>query len=187
MKNNTSCFKRVSAQDGVHQKELDELTSKADVLQKMLCQRLKDHIGTRAMARKDHWVWKFSLKNLIVVASFMILAGHTKPRIACISEGGSLLSPDVNKFAPCEMSPEPSTNNGMFIRSGKVTGRGVQTRLMEHKSCAVAKLASSNFYGMYPSEISSRSERRDKKGCFEDLLLLGLIQKAPVLNLPVKA
>lgn len=51
-----------------------------------------------------------------------------------------------------------------------MTGRGVGTRLTEHKSCAKANHASSNFYGLYPSVDSSRSERLGKKGCFEDLL-----------------
>jgi hypothetical protein len=70
----------------------------------------------------------------------MILAGHTKPRIACISEGGSLLSPNTNKFAPCRrwLKHEGCLffdyNGGVFIRSGNETGGGVESRLMQNNS-----------------------------------------------------
>ena len=115
--------------------------------------------------------------HLAVVAAYMILAGHTKPRIACIKEGGALLFPDANKFAPCAMQPKHEgcylffdNNERVFIRSGKVTGGGVESRLKQHKSGAEAEIASLQFYDQYPSEKPARSEKRDKRGFFEDLL-----------------
>ena len=97
------CFKA----DALGEQELErtKLKAKADVLLKMFRQRLKEHILKRAESRIDHWVWKFARKNLAVVAAYMILAGHTKPRITCIREGGSLLSLNVNNFTPCLRSP----------------------------------------------------------------------------------
>jgi len=172
-----SCFKSEAPLNAQQKKELAELQTKADILVKMLRQRLKEHVKIRAISRTDHWVWKLSRKNLAVVAAYMILAGHTKSRIACIKEGGSLLSPNANKFAPCRMQPKHEGcylffdyNDGVFIRSGKVTGGGVESRLMQHKSGAEAEIASSNFYDQYPSESTARSDKRDKRGFFEDLL-----------------
>ncbi|KAL7498904.1 hypothetical protein ACHAWT_008594 [Skeletonema menzelii] len=171
-----SCFKSDANLDDGLMKYKAELQKKADVLVKMLRQRLKEHIKTRAISRRDHWVWNLARKNLSVVAAYMILAGHTKPRIACIKEDGALLFPDTNKFAPCAMHPKHEGcylfydyNECVFIRSGKVTGGGVESRLKQHKSAAEAEIASSRFYDQYPSEKTVRSEKRDKRGFFEDL------------------
>ena len=164
------CFKA----DALGEQELERTKLKAKA---GIRQTLKVHILKRAESRSDHWVWKFARKNLTVVAAYMILAGHTKPRITCIREGGSLLSPNVNNFTPCLRSPTHEgcylffdNNDGVFIRSGKVTGRGVEERLKEHKSGAEAETASSNFYDLFPSECSSRADKRGRKGYFEDLL-----------------
>mmetsp|Transcript_22807 Transcript_22807/g.34556 ORF Transcript_22807/g.34556 Transcript_22807/m.34556 type:complete len:638 (+) Transcript_22807:612-2525(+) len=191
-----SCFKSEAPLNAQQKKELTELQSKADILVKMLRQRLKEHVKIRAISRRDHWVWKLSRKNLALVAAYMILAGHTKSRIACIKEGGSLLSPNANKFAPCRMQPKHEGcylffdyNDGVFIRSGKVTGGGVESRLMQHKSGAEAEIASSNFYDLYPSESTARSDKRDKRGFLKiywRCLLLGLIQTVTLPNLQVK-
>lgn len=99
-----SCFNILPTQEEANRKELAELKTKADTLQKILCQRLKEHVGRRAISTKDSWVWKFAHKNLAVVSAFMILAGHTKSRIACIAEGDALLAPVLNKFIPCTRS-----------------------------------------------------------------------------------
>ena len=172
-----SCFKSGVSLDDQQTKDKAELMKTADILVKMLRQRLKEHIKIRAISRRDHWIWKFARKNLSVVAAYQILAGHMKPRIACIKEGGALLFPNANKFAPCAMHPKHEgcylffdNNDCVFIRSGKVTGEGVESRLKQHKSCAEAEIASSRFYEQYPSEKTSRAEKRDKRGCFEDLL-----------------
>lgn len=171
-----ACFKATRADQ---EEERSKLKEKADVLMKILRQRLKQHIDMRAGTRKDHWVWKFARKNLAVVAAYMILADHTKSRIACMKEGDSLLSPNQNqnKFKPCMRAPKHEgcylfydSNKGVFIRSGKVTGRGVDERLLEHEKGAKAETAASDFYDLYPSEDSSRKEKRGKKGFFEDLV-----------------
>ena len=169
-----ACFKAPRRVE--QEEERAELKAKADVLMKILRQRLKQHIDKRAGTRKDHWAWKFARKNLAVVAAYKILAGHTKSRIACVKEGNSLLSPNINKFRPCLQSPKDEgcylffdSNDGVFIRSGKVTGRGVDKRLDEHKSGAESVTAQSDFYELYPSEHSARAEKRSKKGFFEDL------------------
>jgi hypothetical protein len=172
------CFKAPHGDDEEERKnERSKLKKNADVLMKILRHRLKQHIDKRAATRKDHWAWKFARKNLAVVAAYMILADHTKSRVACVKEGNSLLSPKENKFKPCKTSPKHEgcylffdSNNGVFIRSGKVTGRGVDERLSEHKSGAEATTAESDFYDLYPSEESARKEKRGKKGFFEDLL-----------------
>lgn len=100
-----ACFKATRADQ---EEERSKLKEKADVLMKILRQRLKQHIDMRAGTRKDHWVWKFARKNLAVVAAYMILADHTKSRIACMKEGDSLLSPNQNqnKFKPCMRAPK---------------------------------------------------------------------------------
>ncbi len=172
-----SCFKSDAPLDDRQKKEKAELLTKADILVKMLRQRLKDHIKNRAESRRDHWVWNFSRKNLAVVAAYMILAGHIKTRIACVKGDGSLLFPNENKFAPCQMQPKYEgcylffdSNECVFIRSGKVTGGGVESRMIQHKKAAEAEIASSQFYDQYPSQKTARSEKRDKRGFFEDLL-----------------
>jgi len=170
-----ACFK--APRHDEQEKERAELKAKADVLMKILRQRLKQHIDKRAGTKKDHWSWKFARKNLAVVASYKILAGHTKSRISCVKEGNSLLSPNLNKFKPCLRSPNHEgcylffdNNEGVFIRSGKVTGRGVDKRLDEHKSGAESATAQSDFYDLYPSECCTRAGKRGKRGFFEDLV-----------------
>ena len=55
------------------------------------------------------------------------------------------------------------------MRSGKVCGRGFMKRMKEHEMGAKAEKSSSNFYFMYPSQTSKRSEKRDRRGVFEIL------------------
>ena len=58
-------------------------------------------------------------------------------------------------------------NRSTFIHSGKVTGHGFQVRNQEHAKCASATKSTSNFYFLYPSRTTQRSEKRDKQGVFE--------------------
>ena len=103
---------------------------------------------------------------------------HIKFDISCLSEKDCLLAIDVlSKFVKCADKPSwegaylyYDTVRGVFIRSGKVTGRGMKKRDDEHLTCAKAKRASSKLYEWFPSVHSPRASSKNKKGYFESLM-----------------
>ena len=89
----------------------------------------------------------------------MILSGHAKSDIACLNERDSLLVTDSSRYVKCANSPSSEgaylylySVRQVFIRSGKVDGRGFSVRNEEHKKAAKESRPSSTFYRLYGRE-----------------------------------
>ena len=122
---------------------------------------------------------KLACKNLAVNAACMVLSGHTKMDLAYLDESACLLTVDSKSFPPCIAFNHREgcylyydRNLGAFVRSGKVTRRGFVVQDDEHVKGAMASSANSHFYFVYPSKHSSRADKRDKQGLFENLIQL---------------
>ena len=157
----------------------------ADVLAAMLRIRLKNHINhpnrVRSESKRNHWIWDWAEKNLPVCAAYMIAAGHVQPNFQSLNDEESLLSSDSNKFIPINGFPN---HHGVYlnndtklqqpIRSGKKTSfgdkvEGFAARIEQHKKGCSAPNPTSNFYKLYPSNSSGRSQNTSKQGVYEAL------------------
>ena len=157
----------------------------ADVLAAMLRIRLKNHINhpnrVRSESKRNHWIWDWAEKNLPVCAPYMIAAGHVQPNFQSLNDEESLLSSDSNKFIPINGFPN---HHGVYlnndtklqqpIRSGKKTSfgdkvEGFAARIEQHKKGCSAPNPTSNFYKLYPSNSSGRSQNTSKQGVYEAL------------------
>jgi len=166
---------------GVGLEVSEEDKTKADLLVKMLRERFHEHLKQRIKdkARRTHWSMKLAYKNLAVDAALMVLSNHSAQYLECLGDSDSLLNTGVNCFIPGMRFPDRQgaylyrdNNRGKIIRSGKKTRGGIVGRHKEHLKAAKAKKATSNFYNLYPSELSPRKTNRNKKGYFEGLSLL---------------
>ena len=119
---------------------------------------------------------QFAYKNLPIVAAVLALSGHIKLDLDCLNDRDSLLNIAYGCYVNCQDCPH---NEGaylyfdkvrsVFVRSGKVGGRGFAERDKDHISGAKAARPSSRFYRLYPSKESSRATSK-RKGHFESLL-----------------
>jgi len=155
-----------------------KIKEKADLLVRMIRGRFSEHIKSRikSVQKRNHWSMKLAYRNLAVSAACMVLTDHTKMDLKCLDESSCLLAINTNSFLPCAAFPDREgcylyfdVNRGMFVRSGKVTRRGVVVRGDEHHKASKAAHASSHFYFVYPSKESARADKRDKQGFFEHL------------------
>ena len=139
------------------------LIDKADVLQKKLVERLTHHIRRRVNPKKqNHWCLSWASSNFAQMAALMILSNHIKDEIDCLDSNTTLLKRGEYFFITAENEEAKKqgvylhydTNDGKWIRSGKVTGRGFDARNKEHRKYAAAKHATSRFYRRYPTKSS---------------------------------
>ena len=135
-----------------------------------LKQRIKEK------ARRDHWCMRFALKNLPVVAAALVLSGHVKKDVSCLNGRDSLLVTDSSCYVRCCDMPDKEgaylymdTVRQVFVRSGKVAGRGFLDRHKDHLRGAKESRPLSTFYRSYPSELSSRANNT-RRGHFESLV-----------------
>ena len=164
----------------------EEQKKKSDLLLDILKIRFTSHVQERIADRTkwNHWSLQWSVKNLPVVAAYMILFEHEKKDLTCIEERSSLLNRNQNFLRP-EVDTEVcegcyiyfDTNKEIFIRSGKVTGkdRGFVSRHKEHKRAAESNsvlVADSKFYRSYPAKTSLRSGSVNRKGYFDNIIQL---------------
>eukprot|EP00956_Cyclotella_meneghiniana_P037122 scaffold134700_cov46-Cyclotella_meneghiniana.AAC.1 len=160
----------------------DEMKAKADMLVKILRQRMQQLMNSRGVdkKRREHWVINTANKNLAVVAAYMVLLNHVKNDVSRLDETNSLLSLDTSKFVDCRSSLSMNshigaylyydTNIGEFIRSGKVSAKGFLDRHEEHAKAAAREASSDNkFYTLYPTKANPRSKSTLAKGVFESL------------------
>ena len=129
-------------------------------------------------SKRDHWCLKWAMKNLSVVAAYMALFDHIKGDIGCLSEMSCLLS-SPDKLLVCTNAEANlqgcylyyDTNERLWIRSGKCTGRGFAARHDEHlkKALSPTNTDNSTFYDSYPSRDSQRAGSSIKDGHFEFL------------------
>ena len=114
-----------------------ECCDKADVLQKTLLSRLTNHIRRRITDKKkmEHWSLQWAAKNLSQMAALMVLFKHVKDDINCLDDNATLLNTPIFfvKVAGDESNKQGAylhydNNDGCWIRSGKVTGRGLKVK-----------------------------------------------------------
>ena len=155
-----------------------DMKLKADALITILQARFKTFVKQRIKQqnKRDHWCLRFAYNNLPLVAAIMILSGHTKIDLECLNERDSLLVTDSSRYVNGADSPSSEGAylyldgvRQVFIRSGKVAGRGFSTRDEEHKKAAKESRPSSTFYRLYPSKESTRAKCR-RRGHFESLV-----------------
>ena len=109
----------------------------------------------------------------------MVLFQHVKNNLSCLDETTTLLGNSQHFLLTSNSEANLQgaylyydSNNLVWIRSGKVTGRGFKVRDTEHLKKAKAKnitTKTSRFYVAYPSIHSARATSKAKKGVFEDL------------------
>ena len=110
-------------------------------------------------------------------AALMILFNHIKHDLDCLDENTTLLNKD-NFFITAESEGESNkqgtylyfdTNDGIWTRSGKVTGWEFSVRHSEHRKYAGTPRTTSRFYLRYPSKASKRRTSSNRKGYFDNL------------------
>lgn len=83
----------------------------------------------------------FTRVNLPVVTAVMVLSGYLKSNLECLNESDSLLITDSIYFLKCDDYANKdkegaylcfNTVCNMFVRNGKVAGRGFVVRGDEH-------------------------------------------------------
>jgi hypothetical protein len=85
-------------------------------------QLLKKRIENEA--KRAHWSFNLSSKNLAIVAAYMVMVDHVKTDLKCLDKYDSLLSHCTHKFMLSATYPNCEgaylyydTNLGEFIRS----------------------------------------------------------------------
>ena len=64
---------------------------------------MKDPV--KQAAKKNHWILRFTFKNLPIIAATMILSKHLKLDLKCLGKSECLLSSNANQFIPCLAFP----------------------------------------------------------------------------------
>lgn len=159
--------------------EVSEATKvAADQLLILLRSRFKVLLKRRIQQAswRNHWSMRFAYRNLPVVAAVLVLSGHIKSDLGCLNEQDSLLTTDSNCYIKCADCPNNEgaylyfdTVRCVFVRSGKVGGRGFVERGNDHVKGSKENRPSSGFYRLYPSKESSRSNNK-RRGYFESLI-----------------
>jgi hypothetical protein len=159
-----------------------EMMDKADLLVKMLQCRLNELFNKRNvnMERRNHWAIKLALKNLSVVAAYMVLCEHVKSSLTCLDETKCLLTPLNIKFLACELYNNHigaylyyDNNLGEYIRSGKVSGEGFGKRHEQHlQKAKKSGIPESDFYLWYPTKDNVRAQSNVTRGTFDSLTQL---------------
>jgi hypothetical protein len=159
----------------------NKMKEQADVLQRLLLQRLTSHVQRRCPNPKgSKWVFNFTAENLGRMAAMMCLQGHMKRDLTCLGEDKTLLVSSSIAFNSARRQMMKAregcylyydTNDGIFIRSGKVSGRSFETRDKEHERAA-GQGTDSLFYRRYPATVLTGQSHRGRKGSFGSLLQL---------------
>ncbi|KAL7502336.1 hypothetical protein ACHAXN_000316 [Cyclotella atomus] len=108
----------------------------------------------------------------------MILSGHVIDDLTCLDETECLLTSNTSKFSKCQLCINHEgaylyydVNKGVWIRSGKVVGRGFAARNSEHLKEAAKPKPSSDFYHYYSTSDCARAKKsRAKRGLFDKLV-----------------
>ena len=155
----------------------EELTRRADTLQKTLLFRFTYHVKRRIedKSKHNHWVMRWSRRNMAQVAGIMTLFNHVKKDLECMQDISSTLLGGKNQFVKVEEKESNlqgaylyyDTNDGKWIRSGKVTRRSFGVRHAEHVKKSESKRTTSTLYSRYPSK--NNEHRTSRKGFFDNL------------------
>ena len=99
--------------------------------------RLEEHIVRRIRdkSKHDHWCIHWIKKNLPVSIVIMMLYDHVKHDLQCLDEDATILCQPKNFLMVSNVEANLQGaylyydhNNEVWIRSGKVTGRGFTVR-----------------------------------------------------------
>ena len=118
---------------------------------------------------------RWSRRNMSQVAGIMTLFDHVKKDLECMQDISSTLLGNLNQFVKVEEKESKlqgaylyyDSNDGKWIRSGKVTRRGFRVRHEEHAKKSETQRTTSTFYSRYPS--NKNEHRTSRKGFFENL------------------
>ena len=155
----------------------NECKRQADILKKVLIQRLDSHISSRIIdkSKHSHWCLEWARKNIPQMSAIMTLFNHTKKDIECLDSCNTLLSQSSNFLLATNSEAKLQgaylyydTNDEIWVRSGKVSHRDFSIRHNEHQKSAASLEAKSRFYCRYPTKIAS-TYYHGKKGIFENL------------------
>ena len=109
------------------------------------------------------------------MSAIMILCNHTNDDCKCLDTNATLLrSKEYFTIVEDENRDKQGaylyfdTNDCVWIRTGKVTGRGFAVRHAEHQRKASANKGASKFYLRYPTKSSNRSGSSIRKGYFDN-------------------
>ena len=158
---------------------------RADLLSRILQQRVVTHLDVRAPGKEGYWAMDFFRDKIPRVAAVAVLFAHVKKDITCSSETSCLLAASTSRFVlvvnefglleGCYLYWD--NENGVWVRSGKVVGtestkRNFEVRGKEHG--AASQLLSldskaSRFYNAYPASSSEAYSTILRKGWFSDL------------------
>eukprot|EP00978_Attheya_sp_CCMP212_P033101 scaffold132120_cov86-Attheya_sp.AAC.1 len=166
------------------------MTEQSNVLQQMLLKRLTSHENRRHVtnhAGQDIWPFLLTAENMARCVSIISLQGHRKNDLSCLGEEKTLLA-NANSFMLATSDAARNlegaylyfdSNDGIHVRSGKVSGRSFADRHKEHKVKAAGGIESL-FYRRYPSkELICTAETQGRKGCFENLSQLVAVSIDP--------
>jgi hypothetical protein len=153
---------------------------RADLLVKILRGRMHTFMNRRKVSkgRGKHWAITLAIKNMSVAAAYMILSRHVVDDLTCLDETECLLTSRTSQFTKCSLCADHEgaylyydANKSVWIRSGKVVGRGFGARNSEHIKEASKPKPSSDFYHYYyPTSDCVRSKKsRAKRGLFDKL------------------
>jgi hypothetical protein len=115
--------------------------NRADLLLIKSREGFKSHVKQRVKqgSKQNHWILKFALKKLPIVATTMVLLNHLKIKLRCLGKTSCLLGCNPNQFIPSQAFPRQEGeylyfdyNRGVFVRSGKVVRRGFQAKHSKH-------------------------------------------------------
>ena len=105
----------------------NECKRQADILKKVLIQRLDSHISSRIIdkSKHSHWCLEWARKNISQISANMTLFNHTKKDIECLDSCNTLLSQSSNFLLETNSEAKSQgaylyydTNDEIWVRSG---------------------------------------------------------------------
>jgi len=147
---------------------------RADFATQVVLVRLNEHIKTRVSEehKRGHFCWTFARENLARGVAILELGGMLVRDVAAADRSlGCLLRPactDVHLSTDTMPHVQGSylhsdSMQAVWVRSGKVVGRGVSARMLEHRKGAELKTAAhknSRFYATYPMDAAKSKDGR---------------------------
>ncbi len=145
----------------------DELFACADIVHRRLLSRLNTHVTDKVDPEKEqHWCLEWYRKNMARFVSIVAMAGHLDDPKLCKAPDSYIKSPfhgsyigeeeELKKLEGCYLYYDK--RKGKWVRSGKVAGRSIWERHLEHLQSAMKGDESSQLYKKYPAENSLQVE-----------------------------
>lgn len=156
--------------------EIGETASlRADLLHKILLNRLARHINSRVreQEKRSHWCLKWAAENMAQMAAIMVVFDCVKDDLQLICEMKTLLKPPTQYIISNTEGHNQGAylyfdiNDNAWIRSGETTN-SFRERHEQHRAGAASNHPSLNFYRNYPTK-SNPSAIKNPRGFFDNL------------------